>query len=1036
MMSLKIKKFSASFSILALLLAVPFPIQVLAQSAQQEQDTSEVQVPGGELLGTILNATTQISQQMQGQRQQQQQMLQMQQMMSSLQPRNIPAKFFPQCPIPQTIPNTPVGICEAPAGQIDPGTFNMMNNIGELGSRYVRYYDEMLTPAQNSRTPTGLRCLEDAKTSVISSMVDRQNALQALIDKINKETQLFRDQNAKFLQEMDDINAELHGGGGTGTNENKSLSFETEFSPECQQIIGRENLSVAGSRSKGLLGIVEGMRPTQENAGDYISNEANLEKNFERLLSKLSDDISKNGVNSVIAEAKGAGGYELRGIFKSPGNSTLTNFNDTIEKKGEILQRKRDVIQNELQGILGGGFELPQTTRNFTKDFSRFIQKSDTFFKKKFVSDCVTGAGSSNLSLNMDQLIRSLEQRSTNSSGTAHINYKTALQNILNQDSHFQDKLGQIRALDQRFDNEITVRYRTSDARSRDATPYEIFQESIAACESEYQMDKTHSSDGGKLTGAGSRKEEIERAKSLMQEYKDGVQDFETKIVEEIDYRVRSCGGQEITADSCSQDGIFDMTSPNFCFKNASQCSRQVQSCNQRAKELVQQREAKLKKAAAQFNQNTQQLVARQEQILNDVKNQVLADAEFLKNYFPGSDYKYPNDLFVKMPELGLRNGEMIRGGGKIDFKDLATNVGKLKNQLASQSNKIEKVLDEYIAHQEKQIDSNRETWKEIARKCRDNARSMAANRATQDATQMQQEQTRRGEVRNFCQKFNSLASTENPTAGCSGPFSPEKLYEDTSKIAVYLDNRVEGAIGSYQALCNQSQNEEKRGAEDEPDKLSLADACEEGLYSLQDEIVSNTLDSIPNDLQSHSDEVKDYLLGKIDKSDLPQDVRDNQALVIKLGVTKKSLDLKMSDAETELQSIIKTKGLPDNMPQEVMDEFKAQIEDSDDHYCVTQAFESAKVAVTETSSTDSLTDFKDKFQKQLEKRDKKYQQSSRSIASSNPQLSQEWSDIGQRIGENCEATANTSRGFLGETAGSDIGGMGIEELIMQGINR
>lgn len=1043
MMSLKIKKLSATCCILALLATTPFPTRVWANTQGQPQASD--QVPGGQLWGAIMGISTDITQQMMAQRQQQQQMIQMQQMMANLAPQNIPAKFFPQCQIPQTIPNTPVGVCEPPAGQIDPGTFNLMNNMAELGSNYVRYYDQMLTPAQNSRTPSGLRCLEDAKTSVISSMFDRQNALQVLIDRINKETQLTRDKNDKFLQEMDDINAELNGGQ-TGTNENKTLSFADDFSKECQKIIGTEQLSPSQARSSGLLGIVENLRPKQDSASDYISNEVNLKKSFTELKSKLANDIVEGGVSGVLAELNN-GGYEVRGFQDGPNEALLFNLNDTIAKKADIIQRKRDVIQTELKKILGNNFTLPETTRNFTEDFDRFVQKADTFYKKKLISDCVTGADSSDLSLNMNQLLRSLEQRSTNSSGVAHKNYRVALQNILDQESHIQDKLAQIRALDRRFSNEITVRYRTGAGRTANPTPYEIFQEAIAACDDELKQDKTFSADGERLSGAGSQEADIERAKELMQEYKEDVQNFETKIVEEVDTRINSCEGRSVTADSCTKDGIFNMNSPNFCFDNASQCSRRIQSCNERAKQLVEERKAKLKVAATQFNQNVQQLVTRQEQILNDVRNQVLADSEFLKNYFPGADYAYPEDLFVKMPELELRNGEMIYGGGDINFKDLADNVGKLKQELANQSDKIDRVLGEYIDDQRGQIEENKRTWSNIAQECRGAARALAQAKATQDNERLEEQKETQAELGSFCQKFNSLASSENPAAGCSGPYSPESLYEDVTKVSAYLDNRVSGALGDYMALCNQSQNEKDLGDEESEDKITLAEACEEGAYSREKKIISKQVSNIPKDLESHKKKIEDYLLGDIDESDLPKTVKkyNDGDYVDELSQIKGSSKFNMSEAKEQFKAYLEEKNIRENIRDSLLSELEERVSDDNDRYCATQALDAAKGALIEAKlhlaepdekERKLVTDFSDSFKEQLEKKNKEYQRASRSIASSNLEFDQRWSDIGEGIGQNCAATANTSRGgFLGEMMSPDMG-VGEDVLRNLGIQR
>lgn len=1020
------RKMTSTLAIIGLLFTTSLPTTAYARPQQEvAQDT----VPGGDILRLILGFTTDVTQQIGQSRAQTQAMIQSQNMMRSLAPQSINAKFFPQCQIPVTAPNLPIGYCDNATP--DDFGFEMMNNLMEIAVNYEQYYKMMLTPAQNSPFPTGLKCIGDAKTAVLSSMADRQNALQVLIDRINKETQLFRDENARFLKEMDDVNAELNGGN-TGTNENKGLSFSNEFSADCRLIIGSDNLTPSAARSGGLLGLQERMRPKHDTAVAYHTRKTNVEGNYDKILQKLTSDLSSKGVNDIINELQNES-------YLGPNRENYGPITETISRRAQILEQKKSQVEAELKDILGGDFSLPQLNRTFAKDFNRFIQRADDFYRKKFVGDCVTGR-SSGVGLSIDQLINSLQSHAKREKGNNYTRYIEKLNAVLASDSHIEDKMAEISSIDNAFNKEVVLTNFRSENSKGGVTPYEFIQQSIAACEAVYVGDQTFSANAPVVAGASSQSEAVQRAKNLMQEFQSDVANFQSKIVGEIEDKMRKCEGQAITPQSCTSADVFNPGSSGFCLTRAAACSSQVQACSARANELISQRQTKLKVAANQFNAAAAALVTKQEQILNDIRNQVLADAEYLKQYFPGSDYIYPEDLFVKMPELSLRNGEMIAGGGEIDFKDLATNIGKLKTQLIAQGDKVGDKIQDYIDDQREQINENRSSWASIASSCSNAAKSAIAARAASDQQQMQSQSESNKDLSSFCRKFRDLASTQHPMAGCNGPFSPENLYKDSLEISAYLDNRVEGAIGDYTAICNQTQNERTKGKErsssnSDDEGFDLDVACKAGGGdSVKDQLIGEVTDGIPADLAEYEDKIINYLKTG---ARLPAAVTENRSYFRFLQGIR--ADFAVSGANRSKEEFLeKLKTYEGADPAKYERLVNNVISGSDDLFCQDIAFKKALEVLdsgkveNEDIKGNKTSSFVNELEKAYKTAGDPYKSIGRSVASTgNKSLTQDWKDIGEAIADDCEAQNNTNRGggVLGQLLGNPTEGLNLDSL-------
>lgn len=134
-----------------------------------------------------------------------------------------PAKFFPECPITNSLVNFPNGMCESPS--MNPMQIEQMQSYKNLSNDWVNQFDHMMNPAQNSPYPVGLKCLADKQAALNQQLQNTENSLTALQTQLKKDLQVFRENNKRILEELDKNNKELFGG-----SSNKARSPATSFS--------------------------------------------------------------------------------------------------------------------------------------------------------------------------------------------------------------------------------------------------------------------------------------------------------------------------------------------------------------------------------------------------------------------------------------------------------------------------------------------------------------------------------------------------------------------------------------------------------------------------------------------------------------------------------------------------------------------------------------------------------------------------------------------------------------------------------------
>jgi hypothetical protein len=737
-------------------------------------------------------------------------------------PVPVQAQFFPHCKISPAISAYPEDMCMDDIN--DPSEFSTVSAMKEAGFAQKSFYEQILTPAQNSKYPVGLQCIENARKGVETSFQERLDSLNQLMTDIRNGQELFEAQNKLVKEKMKDLNAELFGGA-RNTIDAKTQDYSKFFNQDCQNIIGASNIA---NPREGLMGLFKTVKPLKTASANFASKDkAVYKKEIEEQIQDMKDKVAEMGVSGYLNSLQ-------------PGFTSYKNYEKALTDNIRDFKIKEAQYTADIRAA-DPTYTIPTMDKSFNVNFSEFVNSSEDYFKKKYINECVT-MEDKGIALSTSQILKGLEQKSTGNRGTTVIRYRDALADVLNDKSiTYDERMQKIRAL---HNSDITVTYVNGKGKQVTDSPYVLFQKTAALCEQKYlQADSTNPNTGQ----AASQANKVKTAKKALQDLKKLESTFLSEMKSDIEDRVLECKGVPLKSNSCNATA-FTPGNDNFCIKNADSCTTQINQCYNQANNLVEDRKTRLKGQAGIYNQNIEHLVVQQKAFLEQLKQKVIADGKYLQQYFPGANYKIPEDLRIDVPELqDTEFGIQLFGGGTLKFLDnLPKEIDKLKESLASQGRAIDREVKKYMDDQKAAMVENKKKWEKLANNCASLEADYREKTKQYNQEQAQQYNAGLAEAKNFCRRFDKLAGS-NPAAGCGeGDFSPEALYEDSSKVVSFLSSEVEASLNAYSNICNKSQNERNAGTEEE-DETPISDlsaACQENGNDWET-VKSNMIESI-----------------------------------------------------------------------------------------------------------------------------------------------------------------------------------------------
>ena len=731
---------------------------------------------------------------------------QMQAQMNSLQPQMMPSKYHPQCAVSQAVTDFPVGACTSP--------LTTEQDLAEAGAyrqlavSYDSFFQNLLAESQNGPQPVGVQCIQEANKRTDAQLQDKINALQALINQVKKESQVFEQNQQKIKEEMDK-NRDILYGNKTNNAETANTNFLTDFSPSCQTFYKQTGQTTI--KGKGFAGLRDDSEQMKNQAGTFFNNQTSYVNDINNQLKSIRNGIKKDGLsadmNASITNLMGVNGRTF----------AFGSAEAIIQSKVAIFKKDFEIIQRDL-GAVGFNVTADDLNGDFNERMSRFAKGAGDFFRKEAIANCVNGRGDTGIGLDTNQILNGLRHRTASGSATTLSSYKTALTNILTSDAFIDDKMAAIQRLDQRYGvGEVYVQVKGADARSRSVTPYGLYKQQIDICKARIEQDDTFSTTAGLRDKGGSAAERIQDAERALKKAINLEKNFSQELTTSIYNRVVNCEGIQKSEEKCmpGQGGklkALDTSDGNFCISQASTCANQARACYIETDTIVKKKQQVMKTFAAEYNARVSGLIAKQEFFLKQIKAQVVNDAEFIKAFLPGTSYDFPEDLFVKMPQEKMDNGYGVAIAGNINnidnlTKDLPKKLSELKRMLTGQQTLVAKELGDYLNKQKAGMSKDKDKWKKLESTCI--AAIEGYNTAVAQQNQAQGEAF--GESNSFCEKFSALA--QNPAAGCG---QAESLFEDSMNVSAGLANpgAVRASALEFQNFCNQTQNESERGGE------------------------------------------------------------------------------------------------------------------------------------------------------------------------------------------------------------------------------
>lgn len=704
-----------------------------------------------------------------------------------------PSKIFPQCQIANSVTNLPVNMCQDTSLAENPMTLptakaNMLK-FQSLANTWMNEYDKMNNPAGNSPFTIGVQCLSDNQKKLDSELIEMMNNLTRLSDQLNKEKELFKANNKKIIDQMNLLSDELNGSKTKNDLKAKTTDYTKLFSSSCQNILGNQLAKLQASG--GFVGVSASMDSTKKLATDQNNNKIVIEKEIRRDVERIAKQIKDGGLSDFLNAP-------------NLNNTQYKSIAGAFTEQGQEFTIAFKRISGELSKI---GYNVETMDKNFSVDFADFLTTSKSFFKKKYIDECVTGTDKTNIAISSEQILSSLRQRSTGSSGTATEKYKVALQNILNSDAYIQDKVNQIKALEATY-KDISISYQGSNGQVVTSSPYDLYIKTINSCEQAYAQSNVNNS--GSISDV-SQKKKVDRGQALLRELQGLHDNYASNFVNRALDKALNCSGDTKKAGSsgtsCSDAGTYNHKSENYCLSHANQCSNEVTGCAAELTNQIETRKTKMQGLAATYNANMTSMVTRANALLKQQNTAITNLVKGLQAKIPGTNFQIPADLFLALPEMNSAQFgvDMINNGNMAFLDHLTDKIEGLKVIFKDQQNKTNNEISQYIADQSTALSNQKSRWKSVYDECTGAIKQISSQIAAYNREGAINQNKQDAAVGNYCRKYSALK--ENPMGMCD---TAKDLYENMGEVAARVTNTAQYGVGKLAALCNQYNNDSK----------------------------------------------------------------------------------------------------------------------------------------------------------------------------------------------------------------------------------
>lgn len=720
---------------------------------------------------------------------------------------------------------------------------------------YQTAYDQVSQAYKNAQRKTtnatqdneGVGCMEKVSQILGGFFQSRENELNTLLDKIERDMAAFEAASKADLNAIEELSVALYGADNDlladrvrSRRGDDIFQFDRQFNdPACSTMFTAEQFRSNGMKS-GFSGINDLLKRTYEtpNGGrysgqSYAQASAAVRTDIQNMAVKVANQAKMN-----FGSMTGDNGFNsfVQGLRSSISSTTGAN----AALSADIFADVQAQFQQKTN-------DFATTFQNVSKEFSsarvdpsaalQALRDPNSATFDAEVSKIQVRLKNACLSRQLDSsMLTKIEHRGT----TDHANrynpnlLKKTIQEIMsNENTTPEQKLREIRQAEAQNGNRYNLKVTTGmpDPRNpggpnispRDIdTPSKYIGVLVETCELQFQRNTLDNMTGAAAIGA---------LKSLRQEYQNFAQTNATAMQQAITNKLLECPGETAGTTVGSCDGSrFNNARPGFCARVAEQCAGNMRSCVEKTQQFVtqqkQQRVQRVQNYKDQMDAVKQQIVAGFEAL----KTKFELEAKALNGQF-GVGYKSPTGIMREVPEGQRFLSEFTQlGEGSIQLENpvqfanmFRQNVEKLRGAIVEQQNQILGTGGRggLLANHIEQVKKNyQEAEREVARysqECRSAVARLQGqeNQMRQQFARQQEEQMKQlGEQRNaVCALYTRAQADAN--GACS-----QEVDNTVAGAAA-----VSGVYGQFRNWCQSNGFHNQEGSSS-AESMQVTDIC------------------------------------------------------------------------------------------------------------------------------------------------------------------------------------------------------------------
>jgi hypothetical protein len=769
------------------------PIQVRAE----ENKTGALETISN-VMGAAAGITNQMSQSQQAQMQAQRQQMQM----KAIMPQTFADEIFPMCKILPAKNNHITNICSEPiTGPQDQMIVRQYKSIAEQNQNA---YENFKFTGLSSKNSDGKACFKTQKELIKSGLHKKVNLLDDLLKKMEAKNRLIQKEVKKRKDALVDLTAELDGDNGATRDKNARDMSVFLNDPNCSKVLSQDQINAGKVGLRALRTLSES---NLKEAQKIITNKETIEKDVRNQVKTLAKFLKQEGAQGL---------YKLDKKFGSIPNLPSSDYLDTKASLTEAMTNKVSDYTKQLTEIESEMFKMSginpkdkMNTGSTTNSLKKDLKASFDIMKRDALKDCTFDAGTG---INQETIINNLEQIKTNSAGTTASSFKAKVKAILGGQKGkkpIDTIISEIEKLEQQYGmKEVTLKINSSyDGKNSkyDWSPSELLKSVQQGCETRFAQDKLD--EYGGLT----QNEVFNKSYVTLAKYEKLENEMTNQITTAVLDRTLNCTGivAQANPDSCGSGNMLSADKPNFCVKNATNCALNVQGCYALADKVIKEKEFQKTEVAKNYNNIVKSLATELDFELRKSASSFVGHSEFLRSYFPGTNYDLPggeNAFLIDLPleEMDTKLGVALINDPEAAMNQLRDKIGAIQESIKKQNAEIESKIDTRIADLENAYAEEATYWQGLASTCAGLDTAYKENQAKAKADQDKQTAEDQKNLNDLCYKAQALSITP----GC------DSEAEDLSDAAQKVSNRITASelkkLSTLRGYCRNSSEDEE----------------------------------------------------------------------------------------------------------------------------------------------------------------------------------------------------------------------------------